>query len=114
MNKEHLAIIDQFISRHKKVLDAALNAIVDQDVSKYPIMVLHPGSANFGIPIINQEQNEGHWVLNLSSLEEFATKQIINMEKVDDFIQLYKSHPNQYCFFFIHELDGKFIFISHK
>lgn len=113
MTKENpYIIVEKALEKHRQLIIAAITAVLDNEVSKYPIIILHQGTANFGIPIINEDQNLEDWTVNISSLEEFATKQLIQMEKVEDFVSLYKAHEAHFCFFYISDVQGQFVFIK--
>ena len=84
--------------------------ILDQDVSKYPIFVVHQHIVEVGIPLF-EEDKPGKWFINASSLEEFVSKQLIEENKLDSFRTVYKD-PNKYlCLFVLSELGANFIFL---
>ncbi len=88
----------------------ASDSIIDQEVTKYPIFVLHQHDLEIGIPL-TAEDDTNPWKLQASSLEEFVSKQIIEPKKVDSFRTIYKSPEKFFCLFVISELGAKFIFI---
>jgi putative methionine-R-sulfoxide reductase with GAF domain len=85
--------------------------IREQDVSKYPIMVIHQNEVEIGIPIIDKEKQGGNWNINASTLEEFVTKNIVFNEKVEEFIQNYKNPDIHICMFILSELGANFIYL---
>lgn len=89
----------------------AAEIIVDQDVSVFPIFVIHPDVMDIGINIVEKEATNGKWSVNASTLEEFVAKQIVAAEKVEDFKTLYKTHPGDFCLFVLNELGANFIFM---
>jgi hypothetical protein len=96
---------------YKKAMSQASDIIRDQDVSKYPIFVVHQNEVSVGIPIIEREKHDGNWNINASTLEEFVTKNIIFNEKVDEFITSYKDPELNLCVFTLSELGANFIFL---
>ena len=86
----------------------ASEAIIDQEVTKYPIFVLHQHDFEVGIPLTPEESI---WKVHASSLEEFVSKQIIEPKKIDSFRTIYKKPEEFFCIFVISEIGAKFIFI---
>lgn len=94
---------------YSKVIDAG-KVILDQEVSKYPIFVVHKEIINIGVPIIKKD-TINPWSINASTLEEFAVKRIINMDKVKSFQEAYKVPEKFFCFFVLNDLGSNFVFI---
>ena len=112
MNKTPLyKRLQKELAGYKKTLSQAADVILDQDVSKFPIFVIHQNLVDIGINIVNMEAVHGNWSVNASTLEEFVTKQVIAEEKVEDFQLLYRSHHNDLCLFVLSELGANFIFL---
>ncbi|MCB0642995.1 MAG: hypothetical protein KDC44_15205, partial [Phaeodactylibacter sp.] len=78
-------LLESELAPYKKALGEAADTVIDQDVSEYPIFVVHQQQVDIGIPIIDREKVKGNWSVNVSTLEEFVTKQIIEEEKVEEF-----------------------------
>lgn len=97
----------------KSVLNFATDTILDQDVSRYPIFVIHQQEINLGIPL-EIDSALSRWKANASSLEEFVTKQLIESEKVDDFKRVYKDPQEFLCLFLIEETGANFVFIPRN
>lgn len=89
------------------------DAIIDQDVSRYPIFVLHVQGINVGIPL-DIDHLQGDWSVNASSLEEFVTKQLIESSKVDAFTAVYKDPKRFLCLFVVDDSAATFVFIPRK
>mgnify|MGYP000273770305 CR=1 FL=1 len=92
-------------------LAEAAETIVTNDVSLYPIFVIHQHFVDIGIQMVDRDKVSGNWSVNASTLEEFATKQIITSEKVDAFRKVYKGKQNEFCLFVLSELGADFIFL---
>jgi len=103
--------LEQELQVYIEVLGKAADTVLDQEVTKYPIFVAHQITTDIGIPIIDREQVSGNWSIHLSSLEEFVTKNIVEMEKVDEFRKVYKDPSTEICFFVLSELGATFNFI---
>ena len=112
MNKTPLyKQLEKELKGYKKILSQAAEVIKDQDVSKFPIFVIHQNIVDIGINIVEKGVAQGNWSVNASTLEEFVTKQIIAEEKVEDFQTLYRSHHGDLCLFALSELGANFIFL---
>ena len=112
MNKTPLfKQLEKELKGYKSLLAQAADVIMDQDVSKFPIFVIHQNIVDIGINIVDKEVAKGNWSVNASTLEEFITKQIIAEEKVEDFQSLYRSHHDDLCLFALSELGANFIFL---
>ena len=97
---------------YREVLGKAADAVVTQNVSNYPIFVVHQQVMDMGIPIIEKDGRQKKWSVNVSSLEEFVTKQIIQPEKVEEFKKVYKDPEVSLCLFVLSELGASFIFLA--
>ena len=91
------------------MLGKAADAILDQEVSKYPIFIIAKNDVAIGLPLI--ERAPPHWSVNSTNLEEFATKGLIEPEKVEDFREVYKDPQENLCLFVIDEEKATFIFM---
>ena len=83
-------ILEQELQPYKAILSKAADAVMNQEVSDYPIFVVHQQEVSMGIPLVDKDKSKGNWSVNVSSLEEFVTKQIVDNNKVDDFRKTYK------------------------
>jgi hypothetical protein len=110
-NKEKLTEIQNEISLLKPTLSEATDVILDQDVTRYPIFVIHKDTIEIGIPLIDRNTQNSKWTVNVSSLEEFATKQLIQEDKVSDFKKVYKNPLTHLCLFILSDMGANFIFM---
>ncbi|MFT4533526.1 MAG: phage pi2 protein 07 [Saprospiraceae bacterium] len=112
---ESYIVLEHELDTYRKIMTQAANVILDQDVSKYPIMVAHQQELELGMPIFNREENKGSkWSIHASSLEEFVSKQIVYPDKVEEFKSNYKSIDSSVCVFVLSELGAEFIFLPIK
>lgn len=106
--------LERELNSYQEILSKASDSIIEQEVSKYPIFVVHQLSADIGIPMVDKDDVNGNWSINASSLEEFVTKQIIQNEKVENFKSIYKNSKTNFCLFVLSNLGAKFVFIPRK
>lgn len=104
-------ILASELQTYLPTLNEAAETIVTNDVSLYPIFVVHQHFVDIGIQMVDKEKVSGNWSVNASTLEEFVTKQIITSEKVDAFREVYKEKPEEFCLFVLSELGADFIFL---
>ena len=102
----------QDVSPVKETIFQVLDSILNQDVSSYPILVLHQSGIQLGIEVALPASAK--WSLNASSLEEFVAKQLIRTEKIEDFQSIYKSTDTHICFFVVEGVKSEFIFLAKK
>ncbi len=106
------------IARYHPQLDEAGSTVVDEKVSNYPIFVAYagddleslPGIYVMDIPTLRKLV----WTINLTTLEELVTKQVIMQDKIDPFRKVYKDKPDSFCFLIIDEAGGRFGFVDRK
>ncbi|MBK8489591.1 MAG: hypothetical protein IPL49_01485 [Saprospirales bacterium] len=112
--KQQLKILDIELAPYRKAMSQAVDTILEQEVSKYPIMVVHQHEIELGIPFIHREEVKGNWSVNASTLEEFVAKRIINENMVDHFRSVYKDPEQELCLFLLSELGATFIFLHRE
>ncbi len=84
--------------------------VMDQDVSRYPIFVVHPATIELGLPLVEKGE-ESRWSIHVSTLEEFVGRQIVLADKVDEFREVYKDPSFYFCLFVLSDLGAQFIFL---
>ncbi len=107
-------LLEEELRSYKKALGKASDIILDERVSNYPIFVLHKGTSQIGIPLIRREEIAGNWSVNASSLEEFAAKQLIRNDRIDDFRAAFKDPAEWLCLFVADENGANFIFMPRS
>lgn len=103
--------LENIISPYKVILGKAVDTILVQEISKYPIFVLHKEPIELGISLKNEINTPNEWLVNLSTLEEFSTKQVIEASRVNRFTKIYKNPSEFLCLFVIDEFGANFVFL---
>ena len=111
---ERFKILEKELKPYLEVLEQAVDTILDQEVSDFPIMVIHQSEVEVGIPLVDRKKVVGNWSVNASTLEEFTVKNLITPEKIDSFKSLYESHSDQICLFLLSEFGANFVFIKRS
>jgi len=99
------------IKPYIKMMGQAADSIINQDISSYPIFVLHQTQVPFGLPLVEREKLGGKWSVHASTLEEFVTKQLIEQQKTEEFKTIYKDPKKYLCLFVIQAEGANFIFL---
>ena len=102
--------LEEDLRHYRKALNQALDIMLDQEISNYPIFLLHQQEIAMGVRVIEAGDTTGVWSVNASSLEEFALKELIEPEKITEFQRIYKEHTDNFCLFVLSELGAQFIF----
>ncbi|MEP7196655.1 MAG: hypothetical protein ABI851_09050 [Saprospiraceae bacterium] len=102
--------LEQDLRRYRKALKQAYDVMMDQEITYFPIFVLHQEQLEMGVPLIEAGPTTGLWSIHASSLEEFVLKSLIHDDKVSEFRKVYQSHDHHFCIFVISELGAQFIF----
>lgn len=108
--KTLLIFLEKEIQKNAKLLEEACDIVKDQEISNYPILFVATQSIEIGIPML-QFQSKTAWIYRMTTLEELVSKQLISMDKVDDFRTLYKQRKNSFCVFAVYEGNKQFIFV---
>lgn len=90
----------------------AADAIIEKEVSNYPILVVHQQHVELGVAVVDRAKMAGKWSINASTLEEFVMKNVIESDKLEDFQSIYKDPVEQLCLFVLSELGAQFVFLK--
>lgn len=104
-------MLEYELKPYRNVLSKAAEVVLDEDVSKYPIFVVHQQEVEIGLPLIESNGKDMKWSVNISTLEEFVAKGIIFEDKVDEFRKNFKNPELFLCLFSLTELGAQFLYI---
>ena len=110
--EDKLRLLEIDLMGFKTLMTQAAETVVNEDVSKYPIFVVHQHQVDIGIPIVDMEEQKAKWSVHVSTLEEFVTKQIVTLDKLEEFKRTYKKAEDKLCVFVLSELGATFIFLG--
>ncbi|MFC4211556.1 hypothetical protein ACFOWA_10205 [Pedobacter lithocola] len=88
--------------------------IMVEGISAHPIFIAHQHEVKLGEIILNREELNTDWTIQASTLEEFVEKGIINKEKKEQFLKVYKKPENFMCVFVIVPEGANFIYYPYK
>ncbi len=111
-NTERLFLIEKELKQYLPIVQEASTSILDNDISKYPIFVVHKEEIKVGINVIDKNKTTANWSIEASTLEEFVVKNLIHQSKVEEFRKTYKNPKDFVCFFLVSEMGAQFIFMA--
>ncbi len=107
---DHLTQVDEALARFALQIDGAIDAVLDQSVSNYPILVWQRATElEIGVLLI-AEANPGNWEVRMTTLEELSTKNLMRPDRVKGFREVFSDARKQYCLFVIGEEGAQFAF----
>jgi hypothetical protein len=89
--------------------------VLDSGTSKYPVFVAHQeaGGIEIGRPILQHEQIETRWSINISLMEEFVAKGIVPREQFAAFKQSWKDPEEYMCVFVLAGAASSFAYLPY-
>ena len=109
-DQQHLEILEDELKPLFNSIGKAMDTILEEGISEYPIIVVHQNVVELGVDILGLDQATPKWRISASTLEEFVAKQLIQSDKVDDFKSVYKDPDTYLCMFIVDDMFAKFIF----
>jgi hypothetical protein len=109
---ETILTIEKQLKIYNHLVTEAAETILDNEVSNYPIFIATQDEIDMGLQIIDHETTTAAWSIYASTLEEFVAKQVVLLEKVDDFKKTYKDPREHNCYFIISKIGHQFAFLS--
>ena len=107
----HFETLQKSLAVHLKMMEKTAEAVLDQDISNYPIFLVSEITPALGISILTFDFEGKPFVMNITTLEELATKGVVDMEKVNDFKSVYNDHDHSYCLLIQEGEEARFIFL---
>jgi len=103
--------LEKELKPYMEVMIKSSETIMDKEISKYPILVVHQQELELGVMVVKKNSKKESWNIQASTLEEFAMKQLIEPDKIEDFQAIFKNPKDFLCLFVVSELGAKFIFM---
>lgn len=106
----YLNEVDEALARHAQVIDGAIDTVLDQQVTDYPILIWQRAAeVELGVVLL-AEANPGGWEVRVTTLEEMVGKNVLRPDRVKDFRERFSNARQQYCLFVISESGASFAF----
>lgn len=87
--------------------------VIGQEISEYPIYIAHQEGVALGKPFMTKDQHKLNWNFNVSVLEEFVTKKVVEREKVEEFMSTFGDPEERACIFVVVEDEASFVFVDY-
>lgn len=108
-----LETINSDVQLLRATLKQAAQTIITEEVSLFPIFIVHQEPVQLGIPLVDKNTFGSHWYYSASTLEDLMSKGVIVKEKLDSFKSVYKNPTEQACLFVVQEEGAKIIFVPY-
>jgi hypothetical protein len=108
---EKLMAIKAEIAQYNSLLTRAWESILENEVTNYPIAIFSTLPIEAGVLLIDRQDAPGPWSVSMSTLEEFSVKGLIEQDKLENFLKVYKDPELHFCAFVISDLGAQFLFI---
>lgn len=94
-------------------LKEASYQIRKRGISQYPIFTVCDTDNPIGGLLLSAREQGNQWHYRVSFLEEFQERLLVDIEKVEDFVQAYKDADEFCCLFVIEKTFTNFVFIPY-
>ncbi len=111
----HLADLYEWLSEHGELLRASLEAIREEGVSRYPILMVLAAEVNMSQSggLVWLPTRGAAWRAACTTAEQAAHRGWLAAERVDSFLSLYREHPtSSACVFLVLPQQQQWIFVD--
>ncbi len=113
LNGKYLGTITKDFAYVSDTLKEASYQIRKRDISKYPIFIFTKQAGSLGSLLINADELNLEWHIYASYLFDFVQRDVISLDRVEDFEQAYKNPDEFCCLFVIDEGFTNFVFVPY-
>ena len=86
MNENHFyTSLEKDLSAQRIIMNKAIDTVLNQEVTNYPIVVLHQADVELGVLLMDGGTVYSKWEIRISSLEEMVAKKVMRSDRVEDF-----------------------------
>jgi len=113
LNGKYLGTISQDFVQVSDLLKEASYQMRQRKIADYPIFPISKTTIPIGQLLLERETTGRAWNYNISLLEEFLQRNLVEPNKVDEFKAAYKD-PDEFCCLFVVDADfTNFVFIPY-
>jgi hypothetical protein len=112
--QQYLASLERDIKVNGKLFSDFSNLMVEDGISLFPIYIVSGAEIAMGKPFLNKKQHDVRWNYNVSFMEEFVTRGLIQSDKTQTFIKAFGDPSTRGCFFLIIGDAGNFVFVEFE
>jgi len=106
LNGKYLGTITQDFAVVADTLKEASYQIRKRGFSDYPIFPISKADPGIGQLLIDKREVAIDWNINVTYIDEFVQRKIVDEQKTDEFKKVYKD-PDEFCCLFV--IDGDFM-----
>jgi hypothetical protein len=111
LNGKYLGTITKDFAMVSDTLKEASYQIRKREISKYPIFIFTKQPTPLGSLLIGAQEMDLEWHVYASYLYDFVQRNVISVDKVEEFELAYKNPDEFCCLFVIDEGFTNFVFI---
>jgi hypothetical protein len=113
LSGKYLGTITSDFVKVSETLKEASYQVRKRGISQYPIFPIAKVDTAIGSLLIGKNEADTSWNYNISLLEEFTQRQLVEEDKVEEFIAAYKD-PEEFCCLFVIDMEfTNFVFIPY-
>jgi hypothetical protein len=112
--KHYLNSLKQDLVFYNDPIFEVSNEILTNEISNNPIFIAHMGKLGIGELILDKEELDTNWSIQVSTLEEFTKIGIIQKEKVQEFKASFKDPKKHMCVFLFTKEGASFVYFPYK
>ncbi|PRD51420.1 hypothetical protein [Sphingobacterium gobiense] len=88
--------------------------MIAEGYTLYPIFIAHQHEVSIGELLLNKDELNTQWTINVSSLEEFVDRGLIKEDRKDYFVKHFKDTNGYMCLFVVVPEGGNFVFYPYS
>lgn len=88
--------------------------MIAEGYTLYPIFIAHQHEVSIGELLLNKDELNTQWTINVSSLEEFVDRGLIKEDRKDYFTKNFKNTNEYMCLFVIVPEGANFVFYPYS
>ena len=88
--------------------------VIEEEISEYPVYVAYQDMVSLGKPFLSKENDHLNWHYNVSILEEFVKRGVVDKDKLDDFLETFGDPEERACIFVVLPEQGGFVFVPYE
>ncbi|MFN3529441.1 MAG: hypothetical protein ACK417_05920 [Bacteroidia bacterium] len=116
INNPLLTSLQNDLRYYADYLQGLAREILDSGTSKYPVFVAHQFAEgiNIGKAVLQHQHIETRWSVNVSLMEEFVKKGIVQHENFPEFKKSWKDPEEFMCVFVLAGAASSFVYLPYK
>ncbi|GHE36822.1 hypothetical protein [Sphingobacterium griseoflavum] len=99
---------------YKESIQEVSTEMMAEGYTLYPIFIAHQHEVSVGEVLLDRNELNTQWTIQVSSLEEFVDRGLIKEERKDHFVKNYKNANDFMCLFVIVPEGANFVFYPYR